>query len=68
MYAIRSYYEIADRPVAVVAIGRLQADAAYVDATALNLVMKPWSFDVMVTENMFGDILSDLTAASYNFV
>jgi len=38
-------------------------DAAYVDATALNLVMKPWSFDVMVTENMFGDILSDLTAA-----
>jgi 3-isopropylmalate dehydrogenase len=39
------------------------ADAAYVDATALNLVMKPWTFDVMVTENMFGDILSDLTAA-----
>jgi 3-isopropylmalate dehydrogenase len=38
-------------------------DAAYVDATALNLVMKPWTFDVMVTENMFGDILSDLTAA-----
>jgi 3-isopropylmalate dehydrogenase len=34
-----------------------------VDATALNLVMKPWSFDVLVTENMFGDILSDLTAA-----
>ncbi|KPK03900.1 MAG: 3-isopropylmalate dehydrogenase [Betaproteobacteria bacterium SG8_39] len=41
----------------------LQADCAYVDATALNLVMKPWTFDVMVTENMFGDILSDLTAA-----
>tara|TARA_R110002110_G_scaffold103598_13_gene261857 strand:- start:5960 stop:7081 length:1122 start_codon:yes stop_codon:yes gene_type:complete len=32
----------------------------YVDAMALDLVRKPWEFDVMVTENMFGDILSDL--------
>ena len=30
---------------------------------ALNLVMKPWTYDVLVTENMFGDILSDLIAA-----
>jgi 3-isopropylmalate dehydrogenase len=30
---------------------------------ALNLVMKPWAYDVLVTENMFGDILSDLIAA-----
>jgi 3-isopropylmalate dehydrogenase len=39
-------------------------DAAhmYVDAAALNLVRHPWDFDVMVTENMFGDILSDLGA------
>lgn len=37
-------------------------DHAYVDATALNLVRRPWDFDVLVTENMFGDILSDLTA------
>jgi 3-isopropylmalate dehydrogenase len=37
-------------------------DSAYVDAVALNLVLKPWTFDVMVTENMFGDILSDLIA------
>ena len=36
---------------------------AYVDAMALNLVMKPWVYDVLVTENMFGDILSDLIAA-----
>ncbi len=36
---------------------------AYVDAMALNLVMKPWEYDVLVTENMFGDILSDLIAA-----
>ena len=35
----------------------------YVDATALDLVRKPWMFDVMVTENMYGDILSDLAAA-----
>ncbi|MGB0927238.1 MAG: isocitrate/isopropylmalate dehydrogenase family protein [Pikeienuella sp.] len=32
----------------------------YVDAQALDLVRQPWEFDVMVMENMFGDILSDL--------
>lgn len=32
----------------------------YVDAMALDLVRRPWAFDVMVMENMFGDILSDL--------
>lgn len=40
----------------------LIADHAYVDAVALWMVEKPWMFDVMVTENMFGDILSDLGA------
>ncbi len=40
----------------------LIADHAYVDATALWMVTKPWDFDVLVTENMFGDILSDLGA------
>ncbi len=40
----------------------LSADHAYVDATALWFVLKPWDFDVLVTENMFGDILSDLGA------
>ena len=34
----------------------------YVDACAAMLVRRPWDFDVLVTENMFGDILSDLTA------
>lgn len=33
---------------------------AYVDAQALNLIRNPWDYDVMVMENMFGDILSDL--------
>ncbi len=40
----------------------LIADHAYVDATALWFVQRPWDFDVLVTENMFGDILSDLGA------
>lgn len=39
------------------------AEHIYVDAAALNLVRRPWDFDVIVTENMFGDILSDLGAA-----
>ncbi len=40
----------------------LTSDHAYVDAMALWFVLKPWDWDVMVTENMFGDILSDLGA------
>ena len=35
---------------------------AYIDAMALYLVQRPQAFDVVVTENMFGDILSDLAA------
>jgi 3-isopropylmalate dehydrogenase len=34
----------------------------YIDAQALFLVQRPGQFDVLVTENMFGDILSDLAA------
>jgi 3-isopropylmalate dehydrogenase len=33
-----------------------------VDATAMELVRRPKSFDVIVTENLFGDILSDEAA------
>jgi 3-isopropylmalate dehydrogenase len=40
----------------------VQTDRAYVDAAALYLLQRPESFDVIVTENMFGDILSDLAA------
>jgi len=36
--------------------------AHHVDAMALDLVRRPWAFDVLPTENMFGDILSDLGA------
>lgn len=40
----------------------VQTDRVYIDAMALFLVQRPHTFDVMVTENMFGDILSDLAA------
>jgi len=40
----------------------IERDYAYVDAMALYLVQRPQSYDVMVTENMYGDILSDLAA------
>ncbi len=40
----------------------IRADHAYVDAAALHLLQRPETFDVIVTENMFGDILSDLAA------
>lgn len=40
----------------------VRADRLYVDACAALLVKRPWDFDVMVMENMFGDILSDMTA------
>ena len=40
----------------------IDIEHAYVDACALDFVRRPWEFDVVVTENMFGDILSDLAA------
>jgi 3-isopropylmalate dehydrogenase len=40
----------------------VETERVYVDAMALFLVQRPQSFDVIVTENMFGDILSDLAA------
>ncbi|MCH5376420.1 MAG: isocitrate/isopropylmalate family dehydrogenase, partial [Planctomycetes bacterium] len=40
----------------------LTFDRIYVDASTLEFVGRPWRFDVIVTENMFGDILSDLGA------
>src|SRR5471032_2801215 len=40
----------------------VKIDHVYVDACAAMMVRKPWDFDVMVMENIFGDILSDLAA------
>ena len=40
----------------------IQFDDMIVDATAMKLVLQPERFDMIVTMNLFGDILSDLTA------
>ncbi|MCK4493022.1 MAG: NAD-dependent isocitrate dehydrogenase [Methylococcales bacterium] len=40
----------------------IEFDEKIVDASCMHLVMNPEQFDVIVTTNMFGDILSDLTA------
>jgi 3-isopropylmalate dehydrogenase len=53
----KTFWEVAKRHPGIAA-----ADA-YVDAMALDLVRRPWDFDVLPTENQFGDILSDLGAA-----
>ncbi|MFI5278929.1 MAG: isocitrate/isopropylmalate dehydrogenase family protein [Gemmatimonadales bacterium] len=42
--------------------GRIECDEKIIDNAAMQLVMKPESFDVIVTTNMFGDILSDQIA------
>lgn len=42
----------------------IATDYVLVDAMTLHLVNRPSSFDVIVTENMFGDIISDLAAAT----
>src|SRR5467141_1694030 len=41
----------------------IQAKATYVDALAMDLIRKPEAYDVIVTNNLFGDILTDLGAA-----
>lgn len=42
--------------------GEIEFEDRIVDATAMQLVVNPYQFDVLVMENMFGDILSDLLA------
>jgi len=41
----------------------IHREAAYVDAVAMDLVRRPTHYDVIVTSNLFGDVLSDLGAA-----
>jgi 3-isopropylmalate dehydrogenase len=50
------FFEVAGRYPAIA------AGAEYVDAMTLYMVRNPWDFDVLVMENIFGDILSDLGA------
>jgi isocitrate dehydrogenase (NAD+) len=42
--------------------GRVQFDDILVDALAMKLVTKPSQFDVLLLENLYGDIVSDLAA------
>ena len=47
------------RAVAKEYAGRIALEERIIDACAMQLVMKPEAFDVIVTTNLFGDILSD---------
>src|SRR5882757_7957993 len=42
--------------------GQFILETVIIDACAMKLVLNPWQFDVLVTTNLFGDILSDLVA------
>jgi len=42
--------------------GKFVLDTVIIDACAMKLVLDPTQFDVLVTTNLFGDILSDLVA------
>jgi isocitrate dehydrogenase (NAD+) len=50
------------REVAKKYAGQVEVDDRIIDACAMQLVMNPWQFDMIVTTNLFGDILSDLNA------
>ncbi|HXZ49775.1 MAG TPA: isocitrate/isopropylmalate dehydrogenase family protein [Usitatibacter sp.] len=57
--ALTGLFLEAAREVAKRYEGRIACDDRIVDACAMQLVMNPWQFDVIVTTNLFGDILSD---------
>jgi len=40
----------------------VEVNQLFIDVAAMNMVMKPKAYDVIVTANLFGDILSDLSA------
>lgn len=50
------------RSIAKEYAGTIEVEEKIVDACAMELVMHPERFDVIVTTNLFGDILSDLTS------
>ncbi len=52
----RVFYEVAEE------YPEIQTDYAHVDATCMWMVKNPEWFDVIVTDNMFGDIITDLGA------
>ena len=52
----------AAREVAKEYEGRVEMDDMIVDACAMQLVLNPWRFDMLLCTNLFGDILSDQIA------
>ena len=60
--ALTGLFLEAGREVAKRYEGRVAVDDRIIDACAMQLVMNPWQFDVIVTTNLFGDVLSDLNA------
>lgn len=60
--ALTGVFLEAGREIAREYEGRIACDERIVDACAMQLVLNPWQFDVIVTTNLFGDILSDLIA------
>jgi 3-isopropylmalate dehydrogenase len=56
------FREIFDRVAS--SFPEISSEHAYVDAMTLYMVQKPQWYDVVVLENMFGDILSDLAAGT----
>ena len=60
--ALTGVFLEAGREIAKEYEGRIECDERIVDACAMQLVLNPWQFDVIVTTNLFGDILSDLIA------
>ena len=59
MKAISGLFLETAREVARDYADRLEVDDRIVDACAMQLVLDPWRFDVIVTTNLFGDILSE---------
>ena len=60
--ALTGIFLEAGREIAKEYEGRVAMNDRIVDACAMQLVMNPWQFDVLVTTNLFGDILSDQIA------
>ena len=60
--ALTGLFLEAAREVAAEYEGRIAVDDMIVDACAMQLVLNPWRFDMLLCTNLFGDILSDLLA------
>lgn len=53
----RAFREVSERHPSI------ETNAQYIDATAMFMVLDPGQYDVIVTNNLFGDIITDLGAA-----